>query len=532
MSAQNQVLYVQVGRVNLRRDPNVTPDNVIGLFYLGDSLEVKADVRQTDAQGRVWRQLPEGDQGWVAEFDPAVQKRLLDLNPPPMSVSAGPQVLYVRSDGIKLRSAPAVTPDNVVGLVKKGDPVQVQPDIRQVDSEGRVWRQVIGGQWVAEYNRRTGNRLLTPDNPAAASSRATETQAVPAEEPAQPAAGRTAAFVGGRVKASGVGFLLDGKPFRFIGVNLREFVFYGAGVIPAQAGNQIDQLNAARDMKARVVRMHACHRAVPLEATIPLMQKALDLLHQYNMLAIVCLNDALGDSSFYVPGDDHFHQYGHPMGYVDKVAYFHNEGYKQNQLPFVRQIVAAFKDHPAIFAWELGNEYALHPQPASDADAEAFIRYAQVVSQAIRQIDPNHLITTGLVNTGHIAPSGCDRIAFARRFYAMPTIDFATVHFYQDNSEEQSSLPDLEACKQIGKPLIVEEYGSTEGDRAAITAAAIERWLAMGAAGFMQWGLSATPFDVGVGDGMRGMDPYCDHNRNHYQGMFNVYRQWAERLEA
>jgi hypothetical protein len=183
-----------------------------------------------------------------------------------------------------------------------------------------------------------------------------------------------------------------------------------------------------QDMKMRVVRMHVCYRDVSLEQAIPLVGKALDLLHDRGMLAIAVLNDALG--RFWVPGDERFHR--HDMGHLDKTDYFINKGYEENYLPYLQKMVAAYRDHPAIFAWELGNEYAIHPQPATEQDSEAFLNFAQVASDTIRSFDANHLITTGLVNTGHVAPNdrpGHDRIAYGKRLYGLPNINFATVHF-------------------------------------------------------------------------------------------------------
>ncbi len=522
--ASEQTLYVQVARLNVRRAPRVLADNIVDVLSSGDPIQVLEQAEVTP-DGWVWRRLVESDEHWIAEFNQHTGVRLLDVNLPELAeIPKDAQMLFVVTGGVKVRSAPRIAPDNAVGFLAQGKSVSVEPGVRQVGPSGWVWRRVTGQEdkWIAEYNCRTGMRLLGSEplveqpDPAAA--------VISVAEHALP-------LVGGRVRLEGREFLLDGRPFRFLGVNLREFAFYPRqDVLPfATAVHQEEQLKAALRMKMRVVRLHACHHKVSLGDTVPLLRDALDLLHDHGMLAIVVLNDALGASGYYVPGDERFHR--HEMGHLDKVDYFVKRGFEENFLPFIQKLVPLFSDHPAIFAWELGNEYAIIPQPASVEESEAFLHFARVSSDAIRALDSNHLITTGLVNTGHVAPTGHDRAAYAKRLYGLPALDFATVHFYEDNSEEHSSLLDFEVMKQLNKPLIVEEFGATGDNRAAFSRSRLEDWFVKReVAGFMQWGLSATPVDIGVGDNMRGMDPYSERNRAHYEAMVELYRQWAEKL--
>lgn len=513
-----RTLYVHVPRLNVRSAPEVTPDNIVDVLSLGDPVEVLTERAEKTPDGWVWRRLAESDTHWLAEVNDETGLRLLDEEPPEAEADAAPQELFVTVDGVRLRRSPRLLGDNAFGFFAKGHAVRVAAAVRRIGPRGWVWRQVVSeeGGWVAEYHCRSGERLMAFSPP--------EAEAPDSDLPT--ARGRASAR--GRVQTRGMGFLLDGQPLRFMGVNLREFPFYGRGdVLPhANLGHQDEQIRAVEQIGMRVVRMHACHRRVRAGEAIPLVRQALDKLHEAGLLAIVVLNDALGQ--YYVHGDDPFHR--HQLGHLDKTDYFVREGYRQNYLPFVEAIVPALADHPAIFAWELGNEYAIIPQPASAEESEAFFRFAQTVSGRIRALAPDHLITTGLVNTGHVAPSGGDRIAYAKRLYGLPTLDFATVHFYQDNPEEQNGLPDMDVMKALNKPLIVEEYGAFEGDKAAVVDGRIRFWLEIGAVGFMQWGLSATANDIGVGDNKHGMDPYAERNRGHFDKLKAVYRKWAQSL--
>ncbi len=527
MSSETKVVYVQFRRVNVRREPRIEDGNTVDFYLFGDPLEILTHRAEETPDGWVWRRLAESDTHWVAEHNTRTGDRLLGESAPELDSddSDEPQTLYVHAQGVKVRSAPRIEAGNEVGSHVQGKAVLVKPFEKQIGPGGWVWRQTLGEEagWVAEYHSRTGRRLMsvlpleTPDQPEAPKPAVSEPGAIPAVLP-------------GRVQTKGTRFLLDGQPCRFIGVNFREFPFYVRQEVLqfTTADHQRSQLDAAHELGMRVIRMHACHRSVPVDECVPLVSKALDKIHDAGMLAIVVLNDSLGQ--YYVHGDDHFHQ--EVLGHVNKTDYFVNEGYTENHLPFVKRIVAALKDHPGIFAWELGNEYAIQPQPASVDESEAFLRYAETVSGVIRSLDAKHLITTGLVNTGHVAPTGHDRMAYARRLYGLPTINFGTVHFYQGNGEEENSHPDLDALKAVDKPLIVEEFGPAEfeGDKAGVVNAAVDSWLASGAAGFMQWALSDTPFDVGIGDGHHGMDPYAPNNKPHYETMKQVYKGWTERL--
>ncbi len=501
-----KVLYVQ-RKANLRQAPRVVRDNVIDTLVAGDGVEVLADVAEQSADGWLWRRLAESEDHWVAEVNRQTGMRLLDEHPPETGELPVSETLVVLVEAVNIRRSPETSADNILGRLKRGEAVSLLVAPRVIGADGWQWRALADKQdaWIAEYHIRSGRRLLVR------------------RPPAMP--------VAGRVRVDGGRFLLDGQPLRFVGANLREFPFYGRhDVLPfASQDTQLDQLRAMQEMKMRVLRMHACHRSVSPDDAIPLVGAALDRIQQHGLLAIVVLNDSLG--SFWIPGDERFHR--HVLGHLDKTDYFHAGGYRENYLPYARRLVTAYRDHPAVFAWELGNEYAIHPQPASVADGEAFLGFVETVSAEIRALDPNHLITIGLVNSGHVAPNdqpGLDRLAYARRLYSLPTVDFLTVHFYEGNGEEENSRLDLIVAREVNKPLIVEEWGARGGNRAELTASTIAAWVEQGASGFLQWGLSATPFDVGVGDSEFGMDPYAEGNKGHYPKLKQVYHDWAERL--
>lgn len=511
-----ELYVVRVSRINLRSSPQID-DNIVGFVSENEQIEIEADFRQKTDDGWVWRRIANSE-NWIAELNQDTDFRLLekftDAFVPPLNNPPEEEIYIVQPAVLNVRARATVNSD-IVRKFNAGDKIKLRPNLQARGPLGWVWRRIEGltdEEWVAEFNQNSGERLLHKASGGAE----------------------------GRVQTDGSRFLVDNEPFRFVGVNLREFAFYGTGLAAVKhttSADRLKQLNVLQDIGMRVIRFHGVHRDADTNSCINLTQKALDILHSFGMLGIVVLNDSLGDSAFYVHKDQAFHAHGHPLGHLDK-SYFTAGGYQHNYLPLVEKMTTALRDHPAIFAWELGNEYALHPRPATVNDAASFLKFTQSVSAVIRSNDPNHLITTGFVRAGHVAPDGQDIRQFTKRLYNLPTIDFGTVHFYQDENnpeapfalEEENSLLDLDVLKMLGKPIIVEEFSATAGHKAAYTQMKLDQWFGQGAAGFLQWGFSGTGRDIGVGDNLRGMDNYSLRNRDHYQQLVDVFKNWSQQL--
>ncbi|MGH2542437.1 MAG: cellulase family glycosylhydrolase, partial [Ardenticatenaceae bacterium] len=330
-------------------------------------------------------------------------------------------------------------------------------------------------------------------------------------------------------------FMLNGKPFRFVGVNLRGLVHYGyPGFIEhADEHHRPAALNEAKNMGVRVIRLFLARRQVSTADTISRLKRTLQELHARDMYAIVAFEDVHGDTGFNVAGDTRF--------YTDDAEgklglNFYEGGYQQNYLNFVRAVVRVCKDDPHIFAWELGNEFKpLANKQARPDIGEKFIPFAHAVSNEILANDPNHLITTGIINSGSLALVGGQ----PRRLYAHPRLHFLTVHVYGGGHphydahgaqhHEINRMPaEAALASTLGKPYVIEEFGWYGGDRVGKTREYTDRWLGShGAAGFMQWGFMPYP-DMGDGDTTYGMDK--GPNNHDYGALFAIYRDWANRL--
>lgn len=139
------------------------------------------------------------------------------------------------------------------------------------------------------------------------------------------------------------------------------------------------------------------------------------------------------------------------------------------------------KDEPSVFAWELANE----PRCNSDAQCKDDILYnwAKEMSEYVKSIDPNHMVALGdegffnrpygyfdEYTTSNYAFYGAEGVDF-EKLMTIDTLDFGTPHLYLDQwgmKHTGTGQDDLlwfkihgETCAELGKPVILEEFGLT-----------------------------------------------------------------------
>ncbi|MBR5661690.1 MAG: cellulase family glycosylhydrolase [Bacteroidales bacterium] len=130
-----------------------------------------------------------------------------------------------------------------------------------------------------------------------------------------------------------------------------------------------------------------------------------------------------------------------------------------------------YKDDPAIFSWQLGNEprcFSKDPEIRS-----GFIGWMTETARIIKEIDPNHMVSTG--NEGLM---GCENDPdLLEQVCSIPGIDYMTIHIWPYNwnwAKAESLAEDLEGAisktddyiskhvelaKRLGLPLVIEEFG-------------------------------------------------------------------------
>jgi len=318
------------------------------------------------------------------------------------------------------------------------------------------------------------------------------------------------------VGVRGSDFLRNGSPFQFIGVNLRGLAHYGT--LQYESANAKDQLQQVRDMGARVVRIFLPHKDVPTPDVKTRLEGLLKTLREQfpEIYLIVALTDLYVNSQHFPMGDDNFYT-TRPDGWTLLSPEWFGGGYKKNYLPFVETIVAAFKGRPRILAWDIGNELKL-PEARP-----VFIEFNLAVAQRIRQLDPTHLITTGMMSTRHAGLMSPGQ----HRLYGSPNIHFLTSHIYNaDYGDDDSAL-----AAELKKPFLVEEAGFDGGrgeNRTERVRQDMDITFGRGARGYMQWGFMAGG-NSGDGDDSRGMDTQFHSD---WQPLFEAYAGQAGKLRA
>ncbi len=128
-----------------------------------------------------------------------------------------------------------------------------------------------------------------------------------------------------------------------------------------------------------------------------------------------------------------------------------------------------YVDDPAIMSWQIGNE----PRAFSDENKEPFARWIADVAAQIKNLDKNHLVSTGSEGM-----HGCEEdFQLFERIHAGKNVDYMNVHLWpynwgwvsKDSLSEKLQLAKINTKKYIDqhlaiahkykKPLVMEEFG-------------------------------------------------------------------------
>ena len=83
-----------------------------------------------------------------------------------------------------------------------------------------------------------------------------------------------------------------------------------------------------------------------------------------------------------------------------------------------------YREDPAIFAWQLGNEPRCFSSEKEIQDG--FIGWMTKAAAIVKELDPNHLLSTG--NEGLMGSE--EDIELVRRINSIPGIDYMTIHIW------------------------------------------------------------------------------------------------------
>ncbi|KAL1748695.1 glycoside hydrolase family 5 protein [Schizophyllum fasciatum] len=170
---------------------------------------------------------------------------------------------------------------------------------------------------------------------------------------------------------------------------------------------------------------------------------------------------------------------------------------------YIKTFVSRYADEPTILAWELANEPRCKGSPGTSSGScttATVTKWIEEISAYIKSIDSNHLVGVGdegfFNQPGN--PSypyqGGEGIDFDANL-AIDSVDFGTFHAYPE-SWGQSNNPKewgvqwiadhATSQENVGKPVIIEEFGVTSNQEQTYTAW-LKEVVSSGLAGDLIW---------------------------------------------
>lgn len=183
---------------------------------------------------------------------------------------------------------------------------------------------------------------------------------------------------------------------------------------------------------------------------------------------------------------------------------------------YVQAIVTHFRDEPTILAWELMHE-------AQATDATALSAFVDDMTQVIRTVDSNHLVSVGLDDGNSVATSVSEGSpSNYQRLHAFANVDLIDVHDFTDtDASTVANFPailgiaaNLKKPVFIGAGAVTLEAGTQTAyaNRAKIVDGKIEATLRAGAVGFLVYEYNPGWSDLGWSFDGRTEEPLAGPN--------------------
>jgi mannan endo-1,4-beta-mannosidase len=332
------------------------------------------------------------------------------------------------------------------------------------------------------------------------------------------------------VTAKGTSFIVDGSPFRFVGVNIYDAAATDAYSCDSAARMTSQELeNTMRTLHdtygATVVRFWAYQTYTKSGQDWSGMDNVIRIANDVGIKLIPVLEDGPGycTTSTDVKAkadyqDDTWFTKGYRSNYGTAPMSFRD---------YAKIVVEHYRNEKAILGWSLINE--ADTSARDSAGQSVLVDFATDMGAVVKSADPNHLVTLGTQSNGARGASGPDFTAV----YSTPSMDFAEVHDWGYWGSDSEAMPggtngkppaaDSAACQQtdaligcsfaqlpaLNKPLFVGEAGIEGGDSDALAARAdqltakMSAAFAAGAGGYLLWRVTkqqTDKYDILLGD--------------------------------
>ncbi|MCK9604772.1 MAG: cellulase family glycosylhydrolase [Candidatus Omnitrophica bacterium] len=257
------------------------------------------------------------------------------------------------------------------------------------------------------------------------------------------------------VKVTGTTLSRDGKPFKFIGANSVNLVFYDDWDLDIEKA-----IRTARENNISVLRLYIDLGWGKNED----FDRIFDIASKYGVYIILTFTDCCC-SSDYPTLKKYFEVHAPLCNITNKYSV---NAFKK----LIKQIIERknsingkpYRDDPVILAWEIANELEYAHFNSPDVH-----KWLSEISSYIKSLDKNHLVTIGINASGdEFIKNGS-----IYKMFDVPGLDFFSFHFYppsegSDPGKETPLKENLGKIKfitkkfiSLGKPVIMGEFAFT-----------------------------------------------------------------------
>jgi mannan endo-1,4-beta-mannosidase len=334
----------------------------------------------------------------------------------------------------------------------------------------------------AESGSLSGSQSKLSDSSASGSQAVrfgANTMPTPTPTPPVPPAGN---YKPNFVYRDGKTMMLNGAPFKFVGFN--DFSLTGCHDGSSDQA-QLDKYFSGLRPKSvtRTWAFQSVNRA-NIDAVVKTAEK-------YNQKVMLTLGEGAGYCGASINGPSFF-----------------AGGYTGQFFSWIRALVPAYKDSPAVI-WEIMNEPGQNGGGGTQAEMKKFYGDS---AQLIKSLDPNHLVSTGALDSYQSWQSGQAGYADV---HSSPYIDLVSMHEYEYDYSGNTGIAgrfnqNKAAADSLNKPIFVGEFGTTHGctdanTRSNVAKQKFDAYMSAGASGALYWsvgepGQTGTICDVSVVD--------------------------------